>query len=102
VRADKESLREACGIHLDGRENYAKCRYFGVAEELAEGETNQYQIVGLEMVRGSEVDIEKGGEMVRGIHRRGASVVPERGLLIRIHCALEVLEKEREIRSHYA
>jgi len=96
VREDKERLREGYGIRY-----FERHRYFGVVEELVE-ETNQYQTVGLETVRGSEVDIGKGREMVHGIHNHDAWVVQEKGLLIHIHCGLAVLERAPEVRSHYA
>jgi hypothetical protein len=96
VREDKERLREEYGIHY-----FERHRYFGVVVELVE-ETNQYQTVDLETVHGSEVDIGKGREMVHGIHNHDAWVVQEKGLLIHIHCALAVLERAPEIRSHYA
>ena len=96
MREDKERLREGYGIRY-----FERHRYFGVVEELVE-ETNQYQIAGLEMVRGSEVDSGKGREMVHGIHNHDAWVVQEKGLLIHIHCGLAVLERAPEVRSHYA
>ena len=96
MREDKERLREGYGIHY-----FERHRYFCVVEELVE-EKNQYQTVGLEKVRGNEVDIGKGRGMVYAIHNYDAWVVQEKELLIHNHCALAVLERAPEIRSHYA